>query len=95
MRARAHFARTSGHEGYALDLVLGTSERIEEIPPDAVGFESVTVDGQVLIPRSAGSVTLYEVETVQTRVYTLDPVTKAATPRFTMPGYLGTVEQLR
>jgi hypothetical protein len=83
------------HEGYALDIHAGTSERIEEMPPDAVGFESVTVAGQVLIPRSAGAVTLYEVETVQTRVYALDPATKVATPKFTMPGYLRTVEQLR
>lgn len=83
------------HEGYALDLVAGTAERIEEMPPDAVGFESVTIDGQALIPRSAGSVRIYEVDTVQTRVYTLDPVTKVATPRFTLPGYLGSVLRLR
>jgi hypothetical protein len=83
------------HEGYALDLALGTSERIEEMPPDAVGFESVTIDGQVLIPRSAGSVRIYDVDNVRTRVYTLDSLTKVATERFTLPGYLGSIEKLR
>jgi hypothetical protein len=83
------------HEGYALDLVAGTSQKIEGMPPDAVGFESATIEGQVLIPRSAGAVQIYEVDNVQTRVYTLDPQTKQATPRFTMPGYFGGVRRLR
>jgi hypothetical protein len=65
------------------------------MPTDAVGFESATIEGQVLIPRSAGAVQIYEVDNVQTRVYTLDPLTKQATPRFTMPGYFGGVRRLR
>lgn len=83
------------HEGYTLDLAGGTSRHIDAMPPDAVGFESVTVAGQVLIPRSAGSVRIYDVDAVQTRVYALDPATNVATPRFTMPGYLGDVFELR
>lgn len=83
------------HEGYAIDLAAGTAERIEEMPPDAVGFESVTIEGQVLIPRSAGAVRIYEVDNVQTRVYALDAATKVATPRFTLPGYLDAVTRLR
>lgn len=83
------------HEGYAIDLASGTSQKIEGMPPDAVGFESVTIEGQVLIPRSAGAVQIYDVENVQTRVYALDPTTKLATPRFTLPGYLGGLRRLR
>lgn len=48
-----------------------------------------------LIPRSAGAVQIYDVENVQTRVYVLDPTTKVATPRFTLPGYLGGLRRLR
>jgi hypothetical protein len=83
------------HEGYALDLAAGTAEKIDEMPPDAVGFESVTIEGQVLIPRSAGAVRIYEVDNVQTRVYSLDAATKVATPRFTLPGYLDAVVRVR
>lgn len=83
------------HEGYTLDLAQGTSNKLTSMPPDAVGFESVTVDGLALVPRSAGSVQLYEIENVQTKVYTLDGATKTATPRFTMPGYMGLVARLR
>jgi len=83
------------HEGYTIDLASGQSQKIEGMPPDAVGFESVSIEGQVLIPRSAGAVRIYDVDNVQTRVYTLDPVSKVATPRFTLPGYLGGLRRLR
>ena len=43
----------------------------------------------------AETVRIYDVDNVQTRVYMLDPLTRAATAMFTLPGYLGGVRRLR
>lgn len=83
------------HEGFTLNLSEATAQRVDTMPPDAVGFESVTIDGRALVPRSAGSVELYEIENVQTKVYALDGATNTATPQFTMAGYMGLVARLR
>ena len=83
------------HEGYTIDLVAGTSTHLEDMPPDAVGFDSVTVDGMALVPRSTGSAEIFDVENIQTTVYALDGATGEATPRLTMPGYLKAVARLR
>jgi hypothetical protein len=83
------------HDGWALDLRSQTATKIQNMPPDGVGFESVTVGGNLLIPRSTAKTDIYDVEDVQTAVYTLSPNGSEATKRFSMPGYLGNVIRLR
>lgn len=83
------------HEGYALDIGKLTATKVANMPPDAVGFKSVTLDGAALIPRSTASAEIYEVDDIQTTVYTLNADGSEATKRFAMPGYLGNAIRLR
>lgn len=83
------------HEGYTLDVRNLSAARIESMPPDAVGFESVTVDDQLLVPRSTAAADIYDVNDIQTTIYGLRGSDGAASRLFTMPGYLGNVVRLR
>jgi hypothetical protein len=83
------------HQGYTLDVRNLTAARIESMPPDAVGFESVTLDAQLLVPRSTAAADIYDVNDVQTTVYGLNGAAGSATRLFTMPGYLGNAVRLR
>ncbi|HKO49833.1 MAG TPA: hypothetical protein VJV79_19015 [Polyangiaceae bacterium] len=83
------------HEGYTLDLRDMTARKVGNMPPDAVGFKSVTVDGAALIPRSTAAAEVYEVDDIRTTVYTLNDDGSQATERFKMPGYLGSATRLR
>lgn len=83
------------HEGYALDLGKQKAKKIANMPPDAVGFKSVTVDGTVLIPRSTAAAEIYEVDDIRTTVYTLNEDGSEATEKFKMAGYLGNGIRLR
>ena len=83
------------HEGWTLDIGNATASKIEAMPPDAVGFESITLDGQLLVPRSTAEADIYDVNDVQTTVYSLSGSDGAATRLFTMPGYLGNAIRLR
>jgi hypothetical protein len=83
------------HDGYSLDIGKQTASKVAGMPPDAVGFKSVTVDGTALIPRSTAAAEIYEVEDIQTTVYTLNEDGSEATKRFSMPGYLGNAIRLR
>jgi hypothetical protein len=83
------------HEGYTLDLENMSAQKVANMPPDAVGFKSVTVDGLALIPRSTAAAEVYEVDDVRTTVYTLNADGSQATERFRMAGYLGNATRLR
>jgi hypothetical protein len=83
------------HEGYTLDLRARTALRLDGVPPDGVGFDSVRFENQLLVPRSTGKVRIYDVENIDTTVYGLNSATRAATPQFTMPGYLNAVLRVR
>lgn len=83
------------HEGYSLDIRGLTAQKVANMPPDAVGFESVNLDGQVWIPRSTAAADIYEVEDIQTTIYTLTEDGREAVRRFSMPGYLGNAVRLR
>jgi len=83
------------HEGYTLDLAQMSAKKIDNMPPDAVGFKSVTVDGVALIPRSTAAAEVYEVDDIRTTVYTLSADGSQATERFKMAGYLGNATRLR
>jgi hypothetical protein len=83
------------HEGYTIDLVAGTSVHLDGMPPDAVGFDSVTIDGIALVPRSTGSVQVFDVDNVQTTVYALDGANSTTMPQFTMPGSMSDMTRLR
>jgi hypothetical protein len=83
------------HEGYTLDLGKMTAKKVDNMPPDAVGFKSVTVDGLALIPRSTAAAEVYEVDDIRTTVYTLNEDGSQATEKFKMAGYLGNATRLR
>jgi hypothetical protein len=83
------------HEGWTLDIRNATAARIEAMPPDAVGFASVTLDDQLLVPRSTAEADIYDVNDIQTTVYGLSGSSGAATRLFTMPGYLSNAIRLR
>jgi hypothetical protein len=83
------------HQGYTLDVRSLSAARIESMPPDAVGFESVTVDDQLLVPRSTAAADIYDVNDIQTTIYGLRGSDVSASRLFTMPGYLGNVVRLR
>jgi hypothetical protein len=83
------------HEGWTLDIRNQTAARIAAMPPDAVGFESVTLDEQLLIPRSTAAADIYDVNDIQTTVYGLRGSDGVASRLFTMPGYLGNAVRLR
>lgn len=83
------------HQGWTLDIRNQTAARIEAMPPDAVGFESVTLDDQLLIPRSTAAADIYDVNDIQTTVYGLRGSDGTAARLFTMPGYLGNAIRLR
>jgi hypothetical protein len=83
------------HEGWTLDIRNASAAKIADMPPDAVGFESVTLDNELLVPRSTAEADVYDVEDIQTTVYRLSGATGAATRLFTMPGYLGNAIRLR
>ena len=83
------------HAGYTLDLGKMSARKIDNMPPDAVGFKSVTVDGLALIPRSTAAAQVYEVDDIRTTVYTLNDDGSAATELFKMAGYLGNATRLR
>lgn len=83
------------HEGWTLDVRNASAAKIDNMPPDAVGFESVTLDNELLVPRSTAEADIYEVEDVQTTVYRLSGTSGAATRLFTMPGYLSNAIRLR
>jgi hypothetical protein len=78
-----------------LDIQNQTAARIDVMPPDAVGFESVTLDQQLLVPRSTAAADIYDVNDIQTTVYGLRGSDGAASRLFTMPGYLGNAVRLR
>ncbi len=83
------------HEGFTIDLAAGTSTHLDAMPPDAVGFDSVTIDDIALVPRSTGSVQIFDVDNIETTVYSLDGATGVAAPVFTMPGYLSDAARIR
>jgi hypothetical protein len=83
------------HQGWTLDIQNQTAARIDVMPPDAVGFESVTLDQQLLVPRSTAAADIYDVNDIQTTVYGLRGSDGAASRLFTMPGYLGNAVRLR
>lgn len=83
------------HQGWTLDIRNQTAALIEAMPPDAVGFESVTLDEQLLVPRSTAAADIYDVNDIQTTVYGLRGSDGAASRLFTMPGYLGNAVRLR
>lgn len=82
------------HEGWLLDIGAQTAEHLPDLPPDGVGFDSYQVAGELLIPRSTGTVEIYDIETVDTTVYSVDPATAATAPMFSMPGYLAAALRL-
>ena len=83
------------HQGWTLDIQDQTATHIDVMPPDAVGFESVTLDDQLLVPRSTAAADIYEVNDIQTTVYGLRGSDGATSRLFTMPGYLGNAVRLR
>jgi hypothetical protein len=83
------------HEGYTLDLEAGTATHLDSMPPDAVGFDSVTIDDVALVPRTTGTVEVFDVDATESTIYVLDGATGEATPRFTMPGQPTDVVRLR
>jgi hypothetical protein len=83
------------HQGWTLDIRNQTATRIDVMPPDAVGFESVTLDEQLLVPRSTAAADIFDVNDIQTTVYGLSGADGTASRLFTMPGYLGNAVRLR
>ncbi len=83
------------HDGYTLDLAKMTAQKVANMPPDAVGFKSVTVDGMALIPRSTAAAEIYDIDDIRTTVYALNEDGSEATERFRMAGYLGNAIRLR
>lgn len=83
------------HAGFTLDLKTSTATKLDNVPPDGVGFGSVTVGDQLLIPRSTGKVVFDTVENVNTAVYNLSGATRTAVSQFSTPGYLGNVLRIR
>jgi hypothetical protein len=83
------------HDGWTLNVENQSAARIENMPPDAVGFASVTLDNELLVPRSTAAADIYEVDDIQTTVYRLSGSSGAATRLFTMPGYLNDAIRLR
>jgi hypothetical protein len=55
----------------------------------------VTLDDQLLIPRSTAAADIYDVNDIQTTVYGLRGSDGTAARLFTMPGYLGNAIRLR
>jgi hypothetical protein len=82
------------HQGYTLNIKTRAAAKLSDLPLDGVGFESVPFGGQLLVPRSTGKVKVYDVETVDTTVYSLDGATGGVKQLFKMPGYLETVQPL-
>jgi hypothetical protein len=60
-----------------------------------MSFESVTLDEQLLVPRSTAEADMSDVNDVQTTVYSLSGTNGEATRLFTMPGYLSNAVRLR
>jgi hypothetical protein len=83
------------HQGYTLDFKARAATKLSDLPLDGVGFESVPFGGRLLVPRSTGKVKVYDIETVDTTVYSLDGATGVVSELFKMPGYLETVQPLR
>jgi hypothetical protein len=83
------------HEGWVLDIRAQSATKIPALPPDGVGFASFELDGELLVPRSTGTVELYDVEQVSTTVYAVDTANLTATPKFSTGGYLGNVVRIR
>jgi hypothetical protein len=83
------------HQGYTLDVATRTSRKLPDLPLDGVGFESVPFEGKLLIPRSTGKIRVYDIETVDTTVYSLDGAAGTTQQLFKMPGYLETVQPLQ
>jgi hypothetical protein len=83
------------HQGWTLDVRNLTAAPIDSMPPDAVGFESVRLDEQLLVPRSTAAADIYDVNDIQTTVYGLSGADGAASRLFAMPGYLGNAIRLR
>lgn len=83
------------HQGWVLDIRAQTAAHIPQPPPDGVGFASYELDGEMLVPRSTGTVQLYDVEQVATTVYAVDAAQRTATPKFATAGYLGNAVRIR
>jgi len=83
------------HAGYTLDVRNLSAAPIDAMPPDAVGFESVRLDEQLLVPRSTAAADIYDVNDIQTTVYGLSGTAGTASRLFSMPGYLGNAIRLR
>lgn len=82
------------HKGFLIDTTKNTSSEVKNIPLTGVGFASFTVDGQLLVPRTTGTVKVFDVEASQSTIYSVK-ADATATPLFALPGTLSRIVRIR
>jgi hypothetical protein len=82
------------HKGFLIDTTRDTATEVKDIPLTGVGFASQTVDGKLLVPRSTGTVKIFDVEASQCTVYDVRS-DATAVPLFSLPGDLSRVVRIR
>lgn len=82
------------HTGWLLDLKKNEAKQIEDLPLDGVGFESHTVDGQLLVPRTTGEVVIEDIMSTESTLFEIAPNATAKSV-FSLPGYIAPVLRIR
>lgn len=82
------------HNGWLLDLHTGEAREITDLPLDGVGFESHSVDGRLLVPRTTGKVEFQDIMSTQSTLFDIQP-DGSAREVLSLPGYIAPVARVR